>query len=382
MKKELKISKLAVGHYVLEIASQEGNFTLTSPGHIKSEAVIKRLVDKGVKSVFIDPKQTINPNAKKDRETVAADLRKAKKVFDQSKTIQRKVFDDALAGAEIDVAPILDITNQTVDTVFNAPDSIACVINIREKDEYLLEHSISVSVYMTLFARHLGIKRKIIEHLSIGAFLHDVGKIMIPDEILNKPGRLTDEEFVIMKTHASHSIDILKKTPGISKLSLEVAALHHEKLNGFGYPNQVQGADISTYGRMIAICDIFDALTANRVYKDGFTHLKAFSILRELVRDNHLDGALVEEFIRCIGAFPIGSLVKLSSNKLAIVEQRNKQDPTRPAVRSFYSVKHKHFVQTKDIDLSKSEDFIEKAVRADDFDLDMNKITEMLLMAG
>ncbi len=119
------------------------------------------------------------------------------------------------------------------------------MLNIREKDEYLLEHSVAVSVYITLFSRYLGFERDIIEQLSIGAFLHDIGKIKVPDNILNKPGKLTEAEFTIMKTHANHSIDIIKQTPGISELSLEVAALHHEKLDGKGYPFQVKAENIS-----------------------------------------------------------------------------------------------------------------------------------------
>lgn len=382
---EVNITELKVGHYVVSIANQENNFSLTSSGHIKNQSIIDMLESKGVQTLLIDPNKTVVQaiaSEPKSRDSIARGIKKAHAVFEQSKAIQQKVFTDALNGVEIDLGPIVDITNQTIDTVFDVPDAIACVVNIREKDAYLLEHSVAVSVYISLFARHMALPKHIIEQLAIGAFLHDVGKIMIPDKILNKPGRLTEEEFEVMKSHAAHSIDIIKKTPDVSPLSLEVAALHHEKINGNGYPNQVKGDDISLYGRMIAICDIFDALTANRVYKDGFTHHKAFVILRELVKDNHLDNKLVEEFIRCIGAFPVGSLVKLHSNKLAIVERPNSKDPTKPAVRSFYSVKHKHFVETKDIDLSKSQDFIEKAVRADDFDLDIKKITELLLMAG
>ncbi len=380
---ELKLSEVSIGHYVVDIATQSGSFTLSAPGHIKSDAVILHLKSKGVESVLIDKSKTKQlKSAPKDRETIAAEVKQAKVLFDQSKSIQKKVFADALNGCDLDLEPVIDITNKTVDTVFNNPDSLACVINIREKDEYLLEHSVAVCVYMSIFARYLNISKKVVQHLSIGAFLHDIGKIMIPDEILNKPGKLTDAEFTVMKTHANHSIDIIKKTPGISKLSLEVAALHHEKLNGHGYPYNVKGEDISKFGRMIAICDIFDALTANRVYKEGFTHMKAFSILRELVKENHLDEGLVEEFIRCVGAFPVGSLVQLNSKKLAIVEQRNNEDPTTPTVRSFYSVKLRHYLNTQDIDLSKTDDFIVKSVRADDFDLDMKKITEMLLMEG
>ena len=256
------------------------------------------------------------------------------------------------------------------------------MLNIREKDEYLLEHSVAVSVYITLFARYLGLGRDIIEQLSVGAFLHDIGKIKVPDKILNKPGKLTDAEFTIMKTHANHSIDIIKATPGISPLSLEVAALHHEKLNGTGYPFNVKGEDISQYGRMIAICDIFDALTATRVYKKGFAHGKAFAILRELAKQNQLDTQLVDHFIKCVGVFPVGSLVQLESNKLALVKERNEKDPINPQVQSFYSVKLSHFLDKQEIDLSQSDDCIVKGVRAEEFDLNMTQIIEMLLMEG
>ena len=381
---EKKLSELEIGHYVTNIAKQNSTFSLTAPGHIKSKAVINHLKSKKVLSVFIDDSKTLLPEPKplKDRATIAAEIKEAKEIFDKSKAIQKEVFSAALNGTTLDLEPVVEITNKSVDAIFNNPDSLACMINIREKDEYLLEHSVAVSVYIAIFARHLKISKKIVQHLSIGAFLHDVGKIMIPDEILNKPGKLTDEEFTTMKTHANHSIDIIKNTAGISKLSLQVAAQHHEKLNGYGYPNQLKGDDITKYGRMIAICDIFDALTATRVYKKGFTHAKAFSILLELTKQNHLDLALVNEFITCIGSFPVGSLVQLNSKKLAIVEQSNDGDVTNPKVRSFYSVKLNHFLNTQDIDLTDTEDFIVKGVRAEDFDLDMNKIVEMLLMEG
>lgn len=133
---------------------------------------------------------------------------------------------------------------------------------------------------------------------------------------------------------------------------------------------------------MIAICDIFDALTADRVYKEGFPHVKAFAILRELAQQNHLDIKLVDSFIKCAGVFPVGSLVELKSKKVAIVEQRNINDPTKPKVKSFYSAKTNHYINTQEIDLQKSSDEIVKGVRAKDFDLDMNKIVEMLLMQG
>jgi HD-GYP domain-containing protein (c-di-GMP phosphodiesterase class II) len=380
---EKQITELCVGHYVTGIAKQNGTFSLSAPGHIRNDKVIKHLISKAVISVFIDESKTLPQiNKNKSKAQISAEVKLAKEIFSESKNIQKDLFSNALSGTTVDLKPVFEVTKKTVDAIFNGPDSLACMVNIREKDEYLLEHSVAVSVYITIFAYHLKMSKKVVHHLSIGAFLHDIGKIKIPDEILNKPGKLTDEEFTIMKTHANHSIKIIRKTPGISKLSLEIAALHHEKLNGEGYPFQVAGKDIHKYGRMIAICDIFDALTATRCYKDGFPHNKAFSILRELAKSNHLDSKLVDQFIQCIGEYPVGTLVQLESKKLALVEQRSTDDPTSPKVRSFYSVKLNQYLNTQEIDLTNTDDFIVKSVRAEEFDLDMNTIVEMLLMEG
>jgi HD-GYP domain-containing protein (c-di-GMP phosphodiesterase class II) len=386
---EKDISELTIGHYVVEIIQQEGNFSLTAAGHIKSIAVIQHLKSKNVHRVLIDDSKTLKTDNKKSQVTPTKkpiinreSLKEAQEIFHESKSIQKKLFDDALSGSTLDLSPVLEVTNKSIDAIFNNPDSLACILNIREKDEYLLEHSVAVSVYITLFARYLGLERDIIEQLSIGAFLHDIGKIKIPDAILNKPGKLTDDEFTIMKTHANHSIDIIKATPGVSALALEVAALHHEKLDGCGYPFQVKGEDISQFGRMISICDIFDALTATRVYKQGYPHGKAFAILRELAKQGQLDDRLVDQFIKCVGVFPIGSLVQLESNKLALVKVRNDADPINPKVHSFYHVKQKNFLDKQEIDLSTTEDRIVKGVRAEEFDLDMNEIVEMLLTEG
>jgi len=380
---EKQLTELSVGHFVTEIAKQNGTFSLSAPGHIKSNNVINHLKSKNVISVFIDDSKTLLQASKnKSKAEITAEVKQAVEIFNESKDIQKNLFSSALSGTTVDLKPVLEVTKKSVDAIFNSPDSLACMVNIREKDEYLLEHSVAVSVYITIFAHHLKMSKKVVHHLSIGAFLHDIGKIKIPDEILNKPGKLTDEEFTIMKTHANHSIDIIKKTPGISKLSMDIAALHHEKLNGEGYPFQIEGKNIHKYGRMIAICDIFDALTANRCYKDGFTHDKAFSILLELVKSNHLDGKLVDQFIQCVGVFPIGTLVQLESKKLAVVEQRNNKNPISPKVRSFYSVKLNQYLNTQDIDLTDTDDFIVKAVRAEEFDLNMNTIIEMLLLEG
>lgn len=379
---EQDLSDVVIGTYVIKIIEQEGRFKLPKSGWIKNQASIDQFKAKGIKRVLIDTskqREIQKEHAAKDDFNFLADLSQAKKVFKASKDIQQKLFADAKEGTPLDLGPVRNITDESIDIIFKNPDALACIITIRQKDEYLLEHSIAVSILMTIFAHYLKIDKEIIRELAVGAFLHDVGKIMIPDDILNKPGRLTEQEFEVMKTHVTHSINSITNTPGISKLSLEVAAQHHEKLDGNGYPNNLKAEEVSHYGRMISICDIFDALTANRCYKAGFPQVKAFSILRALANENQLDSVLVDSFIKCIGVYPVGSLVKLDSDKLAIVEQRNKNDSIRPKVKAFYNLNDNSFEMPQGVDLSTSKDEqIVKCVRADDFDLNIDEIIEYL----
>lgn len=386
---ELSIFDLCVGMYLIDISAPQGKFHLVKPGWVESKKTIASLKSRGVAYVLIDTsKQKISADSVSgvsnlERVFFEQEIVKAKAVFDESKRMQKKVFHDAENGVPLDLQPVRKVTDEAINLIFNNPDALACVINIRHKNEYLLEHSVAVSVLLTIFSFYMKIEIETVRELAIGAFLHDVGKIKTPDKILNKPGKLTDEEFDIMKMHATHSINIVKMTPGISALSLEVVRLHHEKLNGEGYPFGVIAEEISRYGRMISICDIFDALTSNRCYKQGYSQVKAFTILRALAQNNHLDALLVDTFIKCMGVYPVGALVQLDSNRLAIVERQNFQDPIHPSVKPFYCLQPKHFEAAKGIDLSVSTDeHIVKCVRADDFDLDMDLIIEFLAHEG
>ena len=186
----------------------------------------------------------------------------------------------------------------------------------------------------------------------------------------------------MIKEHVNHSIDIIKAIPDISELSLEVAALHHERLDGSGYPQKLHQDNISNYGAMIAICDIFDALTAESCYKKNYSPIKAFGILRGLALDGKLMPRLVDLFIKCLGVYPVGSIVELNSHRLAIVEGRNQDDPINPKVRCFYNIKYHRYIMAKNIDLAKEADFIIRGVNPVDYDIDHNRIIEFLLQEG
>lgn len=386
---EQDIAEITAGTYIEKITLQTGSFKLTKAEWVKNQVVLNKLIELGIKTVLVNTEKfnaqmaadaaALNRASLGNKHEFNQRVIQAKALISTSKDVQRKIFQHIEEGSKIDLCSVKSLTTELIDTLFADSDALMCAINIRKKDEYLLEHSFAVSMLMALFARYLCIDKTTIRELAIGAFLHDIGKIRTPDRILNKPGKLTADEFKIMKLHVDHSIDIIKSISGISKVSLDVAALHHEKLNGEGYPYGLSGQQISRYGRMLSICDIYDALTANRCYKEGSTQIKAFSILRSLAQNGQLDLSLVNAFIKCMGVYPVGSLVKLNSNRLAIVEGYNQADPTRPRVNSFYSLDKRDFELSNQIDLTLVDDDIAQSVRAVDFNLDMEEIMRFLV---
>ncbi|MDX2319924.1 MAG: HD-GYP domain-containing protein [Moritella sp.] len=386
---EQDIAEITAGTYIEKIILQTGSFRLTKAEWVKNDVVLNKLIELGIKRVLVDTEKfdaqmaavaaALNSDALERKQAFNVKMVQAKALISASKDVQRKLFQHIEEGSQIDLCSVKSLTTELIDTLFTDSDALMCAINIRKKNEYLLEHSFAVSMLMALFSRYLDIDKTIIKELAIGAFLHDIGKIRTPDQILNKPGKLTADEFGVMQLHVNHSIDIIKSIAGISQTSLDVAALHHEKLDGSGYPYGLAGLQISRYGRMLSICDIYDALTANRCYKEGSTQLQAFGILRNLAQSGQLDLSLVNAFIKCMGVYPVGSLVKLNSNRLAIVEGYNQADPIRPKVNSFYSLDKRDFELSNKIDLSMGDDEIAQSVRADDFDLDMEEIMRFLV---
>jgi HD-GYP domain-containing protein (c-di-GMP phosphodiesterase class II) len=383
------ISDLKKGHFVVDIAEQQGTYNLTRAGHIKNSDVISALKAKGVESVLVDTTKTIDealrvklPEQVEKSGPVILEIAKAKNIFNQAKKIQQQILLDIQQDRVINIAPVIEATQQTINAIFKNPDALMCVINIRNKNEYLLEHSVAVSVLITVFARFLKMDSEIIQQLAIGAFLHDVGKIRIPDQILSKTAGLTEQEQLIIQQHVKHSIDIINTIANMSPLSLEVVALHHERFDGSGYPLKLKQEQISNYAAMMAICDVFDTLTTERDYQENYSPIKAFSLLRGLAHDGKLSPRLVDLFIKCLGVYPVGTLVELNDHRLAIVESRNQDDPINPKVRCFYNIKKQCYTMAKDIDLAKEADFIIRGVKAQDFDLNLNRIIEFLLLQG
>ncbi|BCO21100.1 phosphodiesterase [Alteromonas sp. KC3] len=392
MLQKITIDQLKPGMYVHQIVEQKGKLSITNQGRVTSDAIISTLKKRGVKTLVIDTDKAFNANSNADSSIGAvaspsavkqgaskpvsfdSELARAVKLHEQGKAIQHALQTNLQKEMPFDGSIPKAFSSKLVESVERNPDALLCLTKIREKDDYLLEHSLNVAILLANFAKHLGMTDNEVNELSYAGFLHDLGKIMIPDEILHKPGRLTDEEMDIMKGHVQHGVDHLLETD-IQPHLIQAVAEHHERLDGLGYPQGKKGDEISMAGRMLAIADMYDALTADRVYKSGMSSQKAFSILMSEA-PTRLDMYLVQQFIKCLGIYPVGSLVLLSNERLAMVMHQN-DSPLTPEVKVFYSVKQGHYLTPKDIDLSTDKSLtISKAITASDYNIDINAFFE------
>ena len=198
----------------------------------------------------------------------------------------------------------------------------------------------------------MGIDRETIELVGIGGLLHDIGKMKVPDRILNKPGKLTDKEFEIMKKHVGYSSFLLENTPGLTPTSISIATEHHERFDGSGYPLGIKGDEISQFGQMAAIVDVYDALTSDRIYHAG---MEPTEVLKKMLEwsEHHFNTTLVHNFIRTIGIYPVGTLVRLESGYFAVVIEQNHADLLHPKVRMIFNAKAQCYISPRDVDLAK-----------------------------
>ncbi|WP_273046699.1 HD-GYP domain-containing protein [Pseudoalteromonas sp.] len=396
--KIVPISQLLPGMFVQSVTKQTGRIKIKNQGWVKTQAGIDKLKKAGILEVEIDPDKTLTesvpekqpldiPTPIKKRapwqkvHSAEQEMGKAKKLYDEARTLQTKAFKDIKAGRDIDITPFRELASGFIDSVFRNQDALACLTQMRQKDAYLLEHSINVSILMSIFAKHLNIEKDIIEELTTGALLHDIGKIKIPDEVLNKPGRFTEAEFEIMKNHSLFSKEILEEA-GLTGIAVDIAGMHHERLDGKGYPFGKKGEEISQYVRMASIVDVYDALTAERVYKAGMEPIKAFKILKDGCPDS-FDPVLLNKFIQCIGIHPVGTLVRLSSQKIGLVTESNPATPLKPVVKTFYSAKHSRYTEIKDIDLASKRtlDSLESAVKAKEYNIDIERFYKNTILS-
>ncbi|MNG70833.1 Cyclic di-GMP phosphodiesterase response regulator RpfG [compost metagenome] len=382
----IPVNQLQPGMYVIAIASQTGAMEIAQTGLVTNRQQVDALIRRGVLTVRVDLarsklpgiEQVVSPSpahsAGSARPAGSGEGRelKIRRLYQEARELQGKFIRHLKAGEPIDITPLAAVAEEMVDTMFTHGDAMLCLARIRAKDAYLMEHSMNVAILLANFGRYLGLERDVLKELTLGGLLHDVGKIMTPDAVLNKPGKLTDEEFGVMRQHVVHSYDILSNTAGITPTMLEVAANHHERLDGTGYPQRLKGDQLSLYTRMSGIVDVYDAVTADRVYKQGMQPTQAFRILLKGI-NQHFDAELVTKFIKCMGVYPVGTLVQLSNQRLAVVMQRNEQQPLKPVVKVIYHATQRHYLEVQWLDLARNggQESIESTVDPKEFGINL-----------
>lgn len=278
----------------------------------------------------------------------------ARGVHKEANAVVFSILNDARLGHQIEVERLTPVVERMTQSILENEGALISLCRIKQRDQYTFQHSVSVCALLVSFSNALHLSADTVRDSGTGGLLHDIGKMMVPDAILNKPGKLTDEEFSTMKTHVQLGTEILRITPNISETVIRVVSQHHERFEGTGYPKGLKGDAISQLGQMASIVDVYDALTSDRVYHKG---MEPPEVLRKMFEwaPNHFDEALVQHFIRILGIYPVGTLVKLESGRLAVVLEVPRENTLRPLVRLCFDTRKKVPLVPRDLDLGSKE---------------------------
>ncbi len=263
------------------------------------------------------------------------------------------------SGHGIDVKQTQEVSEKLVEEVLQAPDAIMNLMDIKSFDDYTFTHNINVATICLLIGQALGLSKEDMNDLGVGGMLHDVGKLKIPLSILNKDGKLTDQEFAEMKSHPTYGYEILSKSRGISERARMIALQHHEKFQGGGYPKRLKGNEISLFARICAVADVYDALTTDRPYRVAMSPYEAMKILNAGI-DNHFDPKILTAFIRKFSLYPAGSLVALNDGSYALVLKNNSASVIRPVIKIVMDSSGRRLKERVEINLLEYKDLFIK----------------------
>ncbi|MCG5511940.1 HD-GYP domain-containing protein [Ectothiorhodospira shaposhnikovii] len=281
------------------------------------------------------------------------ELTQARKILHLSREAVAEMFSAARMGNAVDMGVARNIIEQISNSLARNPSALISLSRLKQVDEYTYMHSVAVAALMMALARELKFDQAKVKEAGMAGLMHDIGKAAIPRAILNKPGRLTNYEFGVMKSHPRRGGEMLL-SQGVSSdsVTLDVCLHHHEKMDGSGYPHGLAGDQISMQAKMGAVCDVYDAITSNRPYREGWDPSIAIQKMMSWA-GGHFDQRIFQAFVKTLGIYPVGSLVRLSSGKLAIVMEQSEGSLLKPIVRTFYSVNRARKISPVVMDLSR-----------------------------
>jgi len=375
MRKKISVSELRLGMFIdkldgnwLQHPFWKTSFKLENLRNItalKESAVTHLWIDTS-KGLDVEKKESVKTegpvikeadNIVEETVPLEKEMAAAKETLAKAKQATMAMLQEARMGNSVsaeDVAPIVDEISQSIARNSNA---MLTVTRMKSKDDYTYLHSVAVCALMIALGKQINYQGDF-HSLGMAGLLHDVGKMAIPDEILNKPGKLTDEEFKIIQDHPRSGWEILKNSDDVDEIALDVCLHHHERVDGNGYPDKLSSDKLSLVSRMAAVCDVYDAITSNRCYKEGWEPADALKKMAEW-KDGHFDEQIFQAFVKTVGIYPTGTLIKLKSNRLAVVMKQSHGTLLKPVIKIFYSCSHKAPIPSKVINLSTSNEQID-----------------------
>jgi HD-GYP domain-containing protein (c-di-GMP phosphodiesterase class II) len=290
------------------------------------------------------------------RATLAEEFDRAVSIRRQAAGLVKTVMQDARLGKAVEMDKVSPVVENITASILRNASALLGLSYIKNKDDYTFLHSVSVCTLLVAFCRSRKMDDETIYQAGIGGLLHDTGKALVPDHILNKPGRLTDEEFEIVRRHPRDGYEILRRSPEIGAIPLDITLHHHERRDGTGYPDRQGAEQISELAQMAAIVDVYDAITADRCYHKGMPAAEALRKMYEWSKF-HFNPVLTQEFMRCVGIYPVGTLVLLESGRLGVVVEPHETSLLTPKVNVFFSTKSQIYIKPETVDLSRGLGF-------------------------
>ncbi|MFJ7831214.1 HD-GYP domain-containing protein [Peribacillus sp. NPDC097284] len=331
----------------MNIYNEQGNILL-SEGLTLTQKMINRLVALNIPFVYIQDSRTDDIMPKPP---ISGELRR-----EALQTIEA-TFLEIKNGVKVNSAFTIEkaalkfthLVRSIMEELKNSNELLTLLADVYTYDDYIFTHSFNVTLYTLALGMELKLEKKQLEVLGLGAILHDVGKMLVPVDILRKPGKLTEEEFEQIQKHPEYGFHLIKNVYTVSLIVANCAYQHHERLDGSGYPRGVRGDEIHYYGKIIAVADVFDAVTSNRVYRKAMLPHEGLEILYAGA-GKKFDKQIIEAFRRAVAIYPNGLTVELNDGRKGIVSSQNEGIGDRPVVRILEEPNHK-VVHPYEVDL-------------------------------